>query len=67
MRAHKTVKSGLRPSDRVAMINCYETEEYADRVWTVESEPWECCGSEIVLLEGKSGGFDTSRLRKVAT
>jgi|WetSurMetagenome_2_1015567.scaffolds.fasta_scaffold1809900_2 hypothetical protein len=65
MRAHKIIKSGLKPGDRVFMVDCYEAEKYAGRAWTVESEPWECCGSEIVLLEGKSGGFDTSRLKKL--
>ena len=65
MRQHKIVKSGLKSGDRVTIVNCYEAEKYNGRIWTVESEPWECCGSEIVLLEGKSGGFDTSRLKKV--
>ena len=64
-KSHKIKKSGLKPGDRVVMVSCCEAEKNPDKVWTVRSEPWECCGSEIVLLEGKSGGFDTSRLKKV--
>jgi len=26
---------------------------------------WEMCGSQVVLLEGKSGGFDTSCLEVI--
>lgn len=59
------IKSGLKIGDSVMMVNCYEAEKYPDKVWVVRSEPWEVCGSEVVLLEGKSGGFDTSCLRKV--
>lgn len=65
MKQRKLVKSGLTTGDRVIMVNCCEAEKYDGTVWTVRSEPWEVCGSEVVLLEGKSGGFDTSCLRKV--
>lgn len=49
------------------MVNCYESrkEENKDKVWLVTSEPWDLCGSEVVKLEGKSGGFATEFLRKV--
>lgn len=57
--------SGLHEGDRVTMVNCYEAREHPDKVWTVNSEPWNVCGSEVVLLEGKSGGFDTSCLQKI--
>ncbi|MNL88849.1 hypothetical protein D3C87_2188260 [compost metagenome] len=48
------------------MHSCYEArkEENKDKVWTVKSEPWDLCGSEVVLLEGKSGGFATEFLKK---
>ena len=49
----------------VRMVNCYEASKYADKVWVTRSEPWEMCGSQVVLLEGKSGGFDTSCLEVV--
>lgn len=49
----------------VRMVNCYEAGKYADKVWVTCSEPWEMCGSQVVLLKGKSGGFDTSCLEVV--
>ena len=61
----RLAKSGLIPGDLVKMVNCYEAEKCPDKVWTVRSEPWKVCGSEVVLLEGKPGGFDTSCLKKV--
>lgn len=63
----KMKKSGLNPGDQVIMHSCYEARKEAnkDKVWTVKSEPWELCGSEVVLLEGKSGGFATEFLKKV--
>lgn len=61
----KLIKSGLKIGDLVKMVNCYEAEKCPEKVWTVRSEPWEVCGSEVVLLEGKSGGFDTSCLQKI--
>ncbi len=61
----KPKPSGLHEGNHVKMVNCYEAEKYPDKVWTVRSEPWEVCGSEVVLLEGKSGGFDTSCLQKI--
>lgn len=59
--------SGLRLGDKVVMHTCYEAsmEKYRDKVWTVESEPWDLCGSEVVLLEGYRGGFATEYLRKI--
>lgn len=35
----------------------YVSEENRSKVWTVRSEPWECSGTLVVLLEGKSGGY----------
>ncbi|MEK4993224.1 hypothetical protein [Paenibacillus sp. FSL H7-0918] len=63
----KFKKSGLKPEDQVMMHSCYEArkEKYKDKVWTVKSEPWDLCGSEVVLLEGFSGGFATEYLKKV--
>lgn len=58
---------GLKPQDKVVMHSCYEArkEKYKDKVWTVKSEPWDLCGSEVVLLDGYSGGFATEFLKKV--
>lgn len=57
----------LKPGDSVRMVNCYEAKlsKNKDKVWKVRSEPWELCGTEVVLLEGKSGGFATCCLEKV--
>jgi len=49
----------------VRMINYYEAKEHGDKVWVTRSEPWEMCGSRVVLLKGKSGGFDTNCLEVV--
>ncbi|MEK5089073.1 hypothetical protein MKY98_19415 [Paenibacillus sp. FSL M8-0228] len=48
------------------MHGSYEArkEKYKDKVWTVESEPWDLCGSEVVRLEGYSGGFATEYLKR---
>jgi len=50
---------------KVIMVNCFEAEKYQGKVWTVASEPWQCCGAKLVLLEGFRGGFDVKRLKKV--
>lgn len=55
----------LKPGDKVRMVNCYEAEKHRERIWEVRSEPWNCCGSEVVLLKGKSGGFATEFLEKI--
>lgn len=57
----------LKPGDKVVMHTCYEAskEKYRDKVWTVRSNPWMLCGTEVVLLQDFSGGFSTEFLRKV--
>jgi hypothetical protein len=43
---------------KVKMVNCSEAETYPDKIWTTRSEPWRLGhGEEVVLLEGKAGGF----------
>lgn len=61
----KSKPSGLKPGDKVVMHTCLEAEGNEDKVWTVRSDPWDVCGSEVVLLEGKRGGFATEYLKKV--
>jgi hypothetical protein len=65
MKKRAYYKSGLKKGDKVIMVNCSEAEKYKDKVWVVRSDPWDLCGSEVVLLEGKSGGFATEMLREV--
>lgn len=48
----------MKIGDKVVMNGkYYVSEENKNKVWTVRSEPWECCGQHVVLLEGKSGGY----------
>ncbi|MDQ0047704.1 hypothetical protein J2T18_001987 [Paenibacillus polymyxa] len=57
----------LYKGDQVVIHGCYEAckEKYKDKVWTVGSEPWDLCGSEVVRLEGYNGGFATEYLKRV--
>ena len=50
---------------KVRMINCFEATKYKEQIWVTRSEPWKACGTQLVLLEGKPGGFDTSCLEVV--
>ena len=48
----------IKIGDKVVMNSNYAVnEENKGRIWTVRSEPWEGCGTIVVLLEGKSGGY----------
>ena len=48
----------LKPGDKVVMNDRYHvSEENKSKVWTVKSEPWNCCGTMVVKLEGKAGGY----------
>lgn len=48
----------LKPGDKVIMNSNYHVSEAnRNRIWEVRSEPWECCGTLVVALVGKSGGY----------
>lgn len=48
----------IKPGDKVRMNdNYYVSEENKNKIWVVRSEPWECCGTQVVSLQGKSGGY----------
>ena len=48
----------LKPGDKVVMTGrYYVSDKDRGKIWTVRSEPWNCCGTMVVLLEGKSGGY----------
>ena len=48
----------MKPGDKVVMNNKYHISEgNKGKIWTVESKPWNCCGTMVVKLEGKSGGY----------
>lgn len=56
----------LKPGDKVVMNDRYHvSEENRGKVWTVRSEAWVCCGTLVVKLEGKSGGYAVDGLDKV--
>lgn len=55
----------MKIGTKVVMVNCREAEKYSGKVWTTLSEPWECCGAELVLLEGYFGGFAVNCLKVV--
>jgi hypothetical protein len=53
----------MKPGDKVVMNNkYYVSAENKSRIWTVASEPWMCCGTLVVKLEGKSGGYAVNGL-----
>jgi hypothetical protein len=58
--------SGLHEGNKVIMHTCSESrlEKYKDKVFTCTSEPWDLCGSEVIMLDGVRGGFATGYLRK---
>lgn len=48
----------MKIGDKVVMNNkYYVADKNKDKIWAVRSEPWECGGTLVVLLEGKSGGY----------
>ena len=48
----------MKIGDKVVMNDkYYVSAENKGKVWTVRSEPWECGGTLVVLLEGKRGGY----------
>ena len=52
----------MKPGDKVVMNDNYHVSEAnKGKVWTVASEPWDCCGTMVVKLEGKSGGYAGDR------
>lgn len=56
----------LKPGDKVIMNDNYRvSESNRGKVWTVCSEPWMCCGSMVIKLEGKAGGYAVDGLDKV--
>ena len=58
--------NNIKIGDRVIMNNKYlVSEKDKGKTWTVRSNPWNCCGTIVVLLEGKSGGYAIDGLNVV--
>lgn len=56
----------LKIGDKVRMNDKYHVSAAnREKVWTVRSEPWMCCGTMVVKLEGKAGGYAVDGLDKV--
>lgn len=56
----------FEPGDKVTMNdNYYVPEQYKGKIWEVRSEPWNLCGTDVVLLKGKSGGYAVDGLTRV--
>lgn len=56
----------IKIGDRVVMNDKYfVSKENKGKIWTVRSNPWNCCGTTVVLLEGKSGGYAIDGLNAV--
>ncbi len=56
----------IKIGDRVVMNDKYfVSKENKGKIWTVRSNPWNCCGTTVVLLEGKSGGYAIDGLNVV--
>jgi hypothetical protein len=66
-RQRKPKPSGLHEGDKVVMHTCSEStlDKYKNKVFTCVSEPWNLCGSEVIMLDGVKGGFATEYLKKV--
>lgn len=44
--------------DKVRMNdNYFVKQKDKKKVWTVKCGPWMCCGTMVVLLDGKAGGY----------
>ncbi len=55
----------MKIGTRVKMVDCYEAAKEPDRIWITRSNPWLLGhGEEVVLLEGKAGGFATRFLEE---
>lgn len=56
----------LKIGEKVKMNDKYHvSEENKKKVWEVVSEPWELCGTTVVKLKGKSGGYAVDGLTPV--
>ena len=56
----------MKPGDQVTMNDNYHVSDAnKGKVWTVKSEPWNCCGTMVVKLDGKSVGYAVDGLTLV--
>lgn len=56
----------LKPGDKVIMNGRYTVyDDDVGEIFTVASEPWFCCGTKIVSLEGRHGAYAVDGLTKI--
>jgi len=56
----------MKIGNKVIMNDKYRvSKQNKGKVWIVCSEPWDCCGTTIVLLEGYRGGYAVDGLTVV--
>lgn len=59
------MKTKIKTGDQVKMTKKYiEYESHKNEVFEVTSEPWMCCGTEVVYLKG-FGSFAADGLKIV--
>lgn len=57
----------MKIGDKVKMNDrYYVSEENKAKIWTIRSEPWMCCGTMVVKLAGKAGGYAVDGLDVIA-
>jgi hypothetical protein len=59
--------NSLPIGSKVKMVDCFEAETHAGRIWTTGCEPWQLGtekrpGKWLVLLDGFRGGFSVECL-----
>lgn len=47
----------FKPGDKVRMNDKYFVTQANKKIWTVRTGPWMCCGTLVVALNGKAGGY----------
>lgn len=58
--------AAVKPGDKVVMnTKYYVSEENKGKIWEVASEPWLCCGTVVVKLKGRAGGYALDGLNLV--
>ena len=56
----------LKPGDKVIMNGRYTVcDAEVGEIYTVACEPWFCCGTKIVSLEGRHGAYAVDGLTKI--
>ena len=60
------MNSQLKIGDKVVMNdNYYVSEADKGKIFTVRSEPWMLCGTEVIKISDKAGGYAVDGLTKV--